>query len=421
MRFLSTDNTVEEIPQGFPLPGKNIFGCSGEQSAEQPKHQRKGGVEVVRKLVKVTLVMVAAIFMLSSVAMAFHRGSELKCNYCHTMHYSERGAVPAIANGYPVNADTGGPFEHLLVRKNITDLCLNCHKSGGASVEAPKVFKTTPDNTLPGGDFGYAATGTDVIKGHNPGGNPDNRSVNIELDGLNGGVNGIAPPGNWPIPGVPSSGTPEDLADGEFVCTNCHGVHGPQSGNVTSPARSYQSYGYRLLKAMPNGVNTTGDAIVSKSYEQVTPGGPVTVGPDGADLSTAEGPTNHNVYKGGFSNWCGACHPNFHGGATEAENSNNGTTSDGEHFVRHPSNTNLGSIASANRYGTSYDWQYPLVTTQTGAKGGTWTIGSSTEKVFCLACHKAHASNYANAVRWDTNNASATGQCNKCHRFGGGV
>jgi hypothetical protein len=357
----------------------------------------------------------AVLTVMSGTAVAFHRGSELKCNYCHTMHYSERGAVPAIANGYPVNADAGGPFEYLLVRKNITDLCLNCHKSGGASVEAPKVFKTTPDDTLPGGDFGYAATGTDVIKGHNPSGSPSNISANIALDTLNGGANGIAPPGNWPVPGTPSSGTPQDLTAGEFTCVTCHRLHGPQS---EVPGKHY---GFRMLRVKPNGVNTSADPILSKSYEQVTPGGPVTVGPDGADLATAEGPTNHNVYKGGFSNWCGACHPNFHGGVGESHGTNNGTTSNGEDFVRHPSNTNIGDIASTSKYGTSYDWQYPLVTTQTGNKGGTWTIGGSTEKVFCLSCHKAHASNYANAVRWDSNNASTTGQCNKCHAQGGGV
>ena len=128
-----------------------------------------------------------------------------------------------------------------------------------------------------------------------------------------------------------------------------------------------------------------------------------------------ESPTNHNVYKGGFSNWCSSCHPNFHG-ADIADTD----VGDGADFVRHPTRTALGS--NNTKYG-SYDYQYPLIKV-----GGNWTNtdqGSgnvaTTDEVMCLSCHKAHATNNPDALRWDPSQASALSQCNKCHKFGGKI
>ncbi len=376
-----------------------------------------------------TLLVVALVaalaLMMATPSLAFHNGSQLICSKCHTMHYSEAGAAPDVANG-ALNTGEGGPNESLLYKKNITDLCLSCHKDN-AYTGAPSVYNTTPNDNLPGGDFGYcakkdaganAATNR-VGKGHNPYGAPDDLSANIDKDDLNGGANGIAPPGNWTIPvGDPNVGTPEDLTAGEFVCTSCHGVHGPESGNTPAPgtpAQSYQSYGYRLLKAVVNGVdtNTTADAITSQAW--ILSGGSVVAGPDGADLTQPVSATNHNTYKGGFSAWCGACHKNFHG---EDETVANGTTRNADGFVRHATNTKLGGTAGYGRgknYGTTPRYDMPLV--QVGA-----SFDNINDKVMCLSCHKAHGTAYRDAVRWDcTAPVGATGGCNTCHKFGGGV
>jgi hypothetical protein len=335
-------------------------------------------------------------------AFAFHNGSSIKCNYCHTMHYSEGGTTPSTSNGFPVDA-SGGPNPILLVKANISDLCLSCHKDG-TYTGAPSVYNTSAGSgiQLPGGDFSYSAHASggnamsdDIGRGHNPFGSALDVSAEIDKDTLNGGADGITPPGN--------SGTA--LVDGEFTC-----VHGPESGGS-------RAYAYRLLLKTVNGYNTSVDGIASAAWIKDTSVSPnvIAAGPDGADLTLDESSSNHNVYKGGFSNWCSSCHPNFHG--ADVSDSNVGNGSD---FIRHPTHTAIDTMNT--KYG-SYSYLYPLVKV-----GGNWTKTSegsgnvaATDEVMCLTCHKAHASSNPDALRWDPSQASALGQCNKCHQKGGGV
>ena len=75
------------------------------------------------KMINVITILVTVFIMAVAIPVfAFHSGSQLKCNNCHTMHYSEGGQIPSTANGYPQDADSGGPFEKLLLKANITDL-----------------------------------------------------------------------------------------------------------------------------------------------------------------------------------------------------------------------------------------------------------------------------------------------------------
>jgi len=364
------------------------------------------------KIMNLTLALFVALILLAAIPVfAFHNGSQLVCDNCHTMHYSEGGvAPPSKAEGYPQNADSGGPFEHLLLKANQTDLCLQCHMNNQYT-GAPSVLNTSPGSgtLLPGGDFGYVYSVTmsalpgQVPGGHNPFGNSAALSKNINPS-PDGGVSGLVPPGN--------TGT----ALTNFVCTNCHGVHGPESGNVNvSRLASYQNYGYRLLTPEPNGNSTlvSTDSIISQAW--IVSGGAIVPGPDGANLQQNESATNHNVYMGGFSEWCSGCHGNFH-----SESSLDPNVWDGTAYVRHPTNLNLASIRTYGN-GCTYDYTYPLVEvsgTWTNTAGGTI---STNDKIMCLTCHKAHATAYPNSLRWDPTQASALGQCNKCHQVGGGI
>jgi len=365
------------------------------------------------KTMKLTLALFVALMMVTSIpVLAFHNGSQLVCDNCHTMHYSEGGqAPPTQAKGYPQNADSGGPFEHLLVKSNITDLCLQCHKDNGYT-GAPSVYNTNPASAsvlLPGGDFGYSAKIPQATLpgltsgGHNPFGSPGaQQSVNFNPS-PDGGATGLTPPGS-------------STTMSSFQCTDCHGVHGPESGNVSvSRLATYQNYGYRLLLAEPLGNNTlvSTDSIISRAW--IVSGGAVVAGPDGANLQQSESATNINVYKGGFSEWCSSCHANFHAEVDQTANDWDGTA-----YIRHPTNSVLTSLR-AYATGSTYDYNYPLVQgngTWTNTGGGT--LGN-TDKIQCLTCHKAHATAYPNALRWDPTQASALGQCNKCHEVGGGI
>jgi len=367
------------------------------------------------KTMKLTLVLFVALILVAVIPVAaqstdstFHNGSGLICNNCHTMHYSEGGQIPSQAEGYPQNAQTGGPFDYLLIRENITDLCLECHMNNQYA-GAPSVYNTNPASDaviLPGGDFGYnASISTTSLPGtspggHNPYGSPTNPSVNFQPS-PDGGVTGLFPPGN-------------STTMSSFQCTDCHtAVHGP----LNAP---HGAYPYRLLGTTINGLNTASvDSILSVAWV-LSASSTIIAGTDGANLAMSIGSTNHNVYRGGFSEWCSACHPNFHSESNTDPWVWDATNSA---FVRHPTNIiETQNITSGYKSGATYDYNYPLVivngTYQTYQTPGT--LGSS-DKIMCLSCHEAHGTAYPNALRWNPSVPSATTQCNKCHLFGGGV
>jgi hypothetical protein len=242
---------------------------------------------------------------------------------------------------------------------------------------------------------------------------------------------------------------------------------------------------YRQLKRKVNGVVVTGDVsgfgvetvvpadVQNASYEPIKSnsrgdvqgtdyvalrkdGNPL----EGADLFADESDTNKNVYRGGFSSFCSACHGAFHGGLTETRTADNGTTRVGGTWLRHPTSVKMNEAVSkygmatykvvvTNKQGTNpnpigYDWKYPLVQPDAeftvkravaSATDAATAIGD--DRIMCLTCHKAHASQYENMTRWDTGTHSfiANGAtdftgavsngdnpaygCGKCHQKGG--
>jgi hypothetical protein len=120
---------------------------------------------------------------------------------------------------------------------------------------------------------------------------------------------------------------------------------------------------------------------------------------------------NHNIYRGfvgneevGFGKWCATCHPNFHG------EDNIRPLGD---WLLHPTENSL-SQEIINTYGGNYDYLYPLETMNSQATiAGTWPISELDDGITCLTCHKAHASDYPDALRWD--NEVSTEGCDKCH------
>lgn len=344
----------------------------------------------IRALILGVAIVAAVILLSAPPALArdpttqpltFHTGGSLICSSCHTMHYSEGGAPP-------VGADAGGPFPSLLLKRNATDLCLNCHGLGGT---APNVVT----GSWPGGVF--PRTAGDQGRGHNPFGEAAFPSTQILEDSLLH----LTPPGNA-------------AAMTRFTCSSCHQTH----GFTDYVAGNSGVFTYRLLrKSIRNG---PGGATISV---------PTTILSTFADEQYSEtaSPTNHNVYRGpatltdatvGFSAWCAACHTDFHSASAAF----------GE---RHPTAEPIGSRifpnytapnAAEGYAGGTYHYKYPIETNQGAAAttGAQWAITSgTTERVFCMTCHQAHGSQYQNNGRWDfTQPSGVSTGCNKCHNRG---
>lgn len=414
----------------------------------------------------------------------YHSYDGLVCTDCHTLHNSEDAQAIAGAKGSHVAA----PNQALLKKADYTDVCLSCHKEQAAGAgpttsatadmngvsnsgwKAPIVMTfngTAPsDVSMPGGDFYWS--NLDAKKGHNPSYTKGSAVATSQTIAGDPTLTNI-PPGN--------NGNP---VGGEWSCHSCHGMHSRYSGSYTA---------WRQLNRKVNGIVVSGDVsgqgvettagnkgATAAGYEPILSnsrgdvqgtsylatrkdGNPL----EGANLFAAYGDSNKNVYRGGFSSFCSACHGNFHGGKDETLAASNGNTSSGGKWLRHPTNVKLsdnaqgedytmpGAYAKAqiNSQGTNpnpvgYDFKYPLVqpdsdfTVKVDAPSASDAATAvADDRIMCLTCHKAHATQYNNATRWDTNHASflkagdtdidgtvaaadntAFG-CGKCHQKGG--
>jgi hypothetical protein len=434
----------------------------------------------------------------------YHSYDGLICTDCHTLHASDRnsGVTTGVATDGATSSDVygfGAPYRELLKRGDWTDMCLSCHKQGqntSGTAALPGVENSgwvapivmTTDGTdpagisMPAGDFYWS--NRYPKRGHNPAFTKNSMTVATSKMMAADTVLGSTPPGG-------------SIADGEWSCHSCHGMHSRFSGTYTA---------WRQIKRKVNGIVQSGctdtvgtvdgngycdtavattlagyEAIKSNSRGHFNGG----TGEDliykvtrkdgnpneGADLFADESDTNKNVYRGGFSSFCATCHGDFHGGNGETRGTANGKTNISNSWMRHPTNVKMNETAvvmsgststTGSKYGIStytkaitnqqgnnpnpvgYDWKYPLIqpdldfavkSTEASATVGTTALGDS--RISCLTCHKAHASQFENMTRWDTNahsfiasgatdftGATSIGDnpaygCGKCHQKGG--
>lgn len=353
----------------------------------------------------IAFLAVAALLLLASgTPQAFHSGGVAECSGCHSMH----------------GAPSGGSF--LLVGTDASSACLSCHMHAGdtgpssyhvATADADMPVGKAPLQRSPGGDFGWLRkTYTGVIRnqpftewgqshGHN--------IVAVDTVFAADTDNTVAPGGTFP--------------SSQLGCTSCHDPHGRarrlsngdyvnaiyNPGSTNAPIIGSGSYKtsldpaagqavgvYRLLRGLGDnsqGVTFNGVAIAiapggynqSEATNQVR----VAYGHDGANT---------------WGNWCGTCHTVQH----TAKNV-------------HPVDQSLGDVATGyNAYVKSGDLTGTAATSFTSLVPfveATGTIGTlkahssntnsylngpgTSDKVSCLSCHRAHASGWPEALRWN--------------------
>lgn len=393
----------------------------------------------------------------------YHSNAGLICSDCHVQ----------LVGGDPSAGNNSG---FVLKKDDITDLCLSCHTEGHNTPYTADLADVAPGNwtapivktasgvlplgvSMPAGDFYWS--NMNPRNGHNPVFSKGSMAVPTSKQMASDPILRNRPPGG-------------EIKDGEWSCHSCHGSHSRFDADVTA---------WRQVKRKVNNINVTGDV---SSYGVETTEGSVNQDPtcepiksnsrgdilgdvylnarrdgnllEGADLFRPESDSNKNVYRGGFSSFCSACHGEFHGGNSESSSSSASGNMVGGQWVRHPSTLRLGesveygvaaySAMVRNTQGTNpnpvgYDWKYPLVKADydffvksSGASSQSRSI-SGDDRIMCLTCHKAHATPFSNMTRWDTTThafirngetdfAGEPSQgdnpaygCGKCHQMGG--
>jgi predicted CXXCH cytochrome family protein len=354
------------------------------------------------KGLKVFLLIAAAAVLalgLNSTADAFHAGGVAECVGCHSMHNPASGA--------------------LLTMGDVSSTCLNCHESSRASsyhistAETAMPAGTPPGNRTPGGDFGW------IKKDYswNPGWGAQNE------DGDHHGHNIIATDFSYAKDAHNATNAPGGtFASGNLHCNSCHDQHGKArrlsdgsfastgapiiaSGSYNNspvPAAGQAVGAYRLLRSQYADGTITGVTYTEDPPMAVAP----------SSYNRSEAVTDTRVaYGGGMADFCAACHPDMH---TDSGN------------LLHPVDQNLNSTLAGNygsyvgsgdmtgSAGTSFDSLVPFqrdnlngtdFATLAGeaVNDGSVTTGptANVDRVFCLTCHRAHASGWEYATRWD--------------------
>ena len=308
-----------------------------------------------------------------------------QCANCHVMHASQAGTVTT-------------PHDSLL-----NDTCLGCHTGINNGVSTPYVY-TTGAEELAGGNFKYA----DIVNernGHNP----------VEL---NNGVDAIlsTPPGwksGFSANGQVGGGSP-NWGTNNLSCSGIYGCHGKHIDNGISGAH----HNHPTTGAMTS-AGTVGDSYRFlygiKGYED-------------SDYEYQANGTNgqHNVYYGAarsadtatntatMSYFCAECHGMFHSGASTEGVADATFTSP---WIRHPVDITMpiGTSGKAYYY-PSYNITTPLASTDVTTSTVDMAVPND-RIVMCLSCHRAHASPYYAAMRWDYRGSGSSwvNGCAYCH------
>lgn len=366
------------------------------------------------------LALALACALVAGRALAFHEGGVGACEGCHTMHNSSGGT--AVVRGKP--QFTGNAY--LLLGSDPSSTCLSCHASltpGGANVLTPAPAQgLPPGNYTPGGDFGWltkswswtGTSGTETSPGERHGHNVVATDYGLVADT----TFTTAPGGTYPA--------------NQLTCVSCHDPHGrfryagsAFPSTTGAPIVASGSYGgtgtvtptataavgsYRLLAGQgyaPPGVASTFNADP-----------PVALSPLAYNQGEATTPVRV-AYGAGMSEWCRSCHSSIH-------------TSTGGGTFQHPAGNldKLGSselamynqyVASGNLTGVQATSYWSIVPYEEGTtdrallashatSDGSVLSGPSTgaENVMCLTCHRAHASGWDWAMRWNMRDRTMT-------------
>ena len=359
--------------------------------------------------VRLGLAILAAVLFtlaLGGLAYAFHSGGVAECSGCHSMH----------------SPKVGGTF--LLIGGDQSSTCLTCHEHAGdtgpssyhiSTAPADMPPSVPPKQRTPGGDFGWLKkTYSFTVRG----------TTTVE-EGASHGHNIVAV--DFGYAADPSSVTAPGgtFSSAQLGCQSCHDPHGQVRrlsdgtygrgatlGTATAPIIGSGSYNnsatpaagqavgaYRLLRGLNDasvqGVTFTGVAIAvaPSTYNQ---------GEANTQVRVAYGVSGTNTW----GNWCASCHPQMHSAAGYVHPVDRALDAVANNYNAYVKSGDLTGLAA-----TSFTSLVPFaentgdiaVLKSHASNTNSYLNGpATTDQVMCLSCHRAHASGWPEALRWNT-------------------
>ncbi|NTW58029.1 MAG: cytochrome C [Nitrospirae bacterium] len=345
---------------------------------------------------------------------AFHDGGAGSCIACHSLHGTDI-------------ASTGGPS--LLREQDTSSSCLYCHQGTGDS--GPTSYHvSTPVNELPlgvppkqltpGGDFGWLKKSYTWSPGGESRGEQHGHNI-VAADFLYSadGIHAAAPGGSYPADGL--------------SCISCHDPHGRYrrdiGGSISTSVNPIVGSGSLASSPDPGGIGSVGvyRLLGGKGYQPKSVSGavpfvndpPAAVAPD--DYNRSEATTQTRVaYGAGMSEWCMNCHSDYSVTMHTVVASGSGTsaahpvgasgllgTAIADTYNAYVKSGDLTGLSSASYLSlVPFEEGITVITTLKGRARSDDSVLSgpdaTTAQVTCLTCHRAHASGWDSATRWNT-------------------
>ncbi len=336
-------------------------------------------------------------------AYAFHSGGVAECDGCHSMH------TPAA----------GGSF--LLQGSDQSSTCLNCHEHAGdtgpssyhiSTAETQLGAGVSPLQRTPGGDFAWLKKTYSYL---------DRSGATVTEDGQVHGHNIVAADQGYAADSVNTTAPGGTFPASQLACNSCHDPHNPNrrgvDGNISrtgAPIVRSGSYNNSVAPVAGQAVGAfrllAGAGYTKGSVTFL--GNPAAVTPSSYNRTeaTTQTRTAYGVSTSGghetWGQWCSTCHPDMHSTGNYA----------------HPIDQGMGSslaanyqtyVASGNMTGSSATsftslvpfaqntGDYATLALSAQNNNSVLTGPGSTDQVMCLSCHRAHASGFAEMLRWN--------------------
>ncbi len=367
----------------------------------------------VLKKVLISMIMLAIFIKLDTPASAFHAGGVGACDACHSMH------------GASLQAGSS-----LLKASDPSSVCLNCHENAGdigptsfhistASSDMPP--GSPPRQLTPGGDFGWLKKTYSWV--------PSSTQTVMYSYGDRHGHNIVAQDYMYTADATNLTAPEGAYPSSSLSCISCHDPHGAyrrnSDGSITTSGAPIIDSGSYASSADPQPGAAVGvyRLLGGRNYQPKSLTGnfgfvndpPAAVAPD--IYNRAETLTQTRVaYGSGMSEWCENCHTTMHTIASSTSPTNPPVHPVGSSAKLGPTiSSNYNSyIKTGDLSGTVATAYLSLVPFEEGINDyptlkmharsdDSYLMGPDavSSQVTCLSCHRAHASGWDEATRWN--------------------